>query len=67
MAIATAVQRGTLVYVYDEKGRLITTVPAGNKPEDRLIGYTSTTVSVKRGRLVYTYNERGGLMSTHPA
>jgi hypothetical protein len=67
MPIATAVQRGSLVYVYDEKGRLMTTVPAGNKPEDRLTGYTSTTVSVRRGRLVYTYNEKGGLISTHPA
>jgi hypothetical protein len=67
MPIATAVQRGTLVYVYDEKGRQLMTIPAGNKPEDHLTGYTSTTVSVRRGGLVYTYNEKGGLISTHPA
>jgi hypothetical protein len=49
MPIATAVERGSFVYVYDEKGRQILTITAGNKPEDGLTGYTSTTVSVRRG------------------
>jgi hypothetical protein len=67
MPIATAVQRGTLIYVYDEKGRHMMTIPAGNKPEDGLTGYTSTTVSVRRGGLVYTYDEKGRQLSTHSA
>jgi hypothetical protein len=67
MPIATAVQRGTLVYVYDEKGRQILSISAGNKPEDGLTGYTSTTVSVRRGGLVYTYDEKGRQISTHSA
>ncbi|HEX9871590.1 MAG TPA: hypothetical protein VGC99_23910 [Candidatus Tectomicrobia bacterium] len=46
MAIATAIKRGSSVYVYDEKGRQILTLTAGPKPEDGLTGYTSTTVSV---------------------
>jgi hypothetical protein len=67
MPIATAVQRGTLVYVYDEKGRHLMTIPAGHKPEDDLVGYTSTTVSVRRGGVVYTYDEKNRLISTHSA
>ena len=63
MPIGTAVKRGTLVYVYDEKGRQIMVLPAGNKPEDGLTGYTSTTVSVRRGGLVYTYDQKGRQIS----
>ena len=59
MAIGSAVQRGPFVYVYDEKGRQMTAVPAGNGPEDGLTGYTGATVSVRRGAFVYTYDERG--------
>jgi hypothetical protein len=67
MAIATAVERGAFVYVYDEKGRQILTISTGNKPADGLTGYTSSTVSVRRGGFIYTYNEKGGQISTHTA
>jgi hypothetical protein len=43
MAIATAVQRGTYVHVYDERGAELCSVPAVNG----LLGYTSSSVSVK--------------------
>ncbi len=59
MAIGSAVQRGSFVHVYDEKGRQMTAVPAGNGPEDGLKGYTGATVSVRRGAFVYNYDERG--------
>jgi hypothetical protein len=65
MPIATAVKRGSFVYVYDEKGRQILSISAGNKPEDGLTGYTSTTVSVRRGGFVYTYDEKGRQISSH--
>ena len=65
MPIATAVKRGSVVYVYDEKNRLLLSITAGNKPEDGLVGYTSTTVSVRRGGVVYTYDEKNRLISTH--
>ncbi len=58
MAIGSAVQRGSFVYVYDEKGRQLTALPAGNGPEDGLRGYTGATVSVRRGSFVYTYTNR---------
>lgn len=68
MAIGNAVQRGAWVYVYDEKGRQITSIGAGNvKTDDGLKGYTSTTVSVKRGAWIYTYNEKGRQLSSTPA
>ena len=54
MAIGSAVQRGSLVYVYDEKGRRLTSLLAGKGPKDELQGYTSSTVSVRRGSLIYT-------------
>ena len=63
MAIGSAVQRGSLVYVYDGKGRL-TSLLAGKEPKDVLQGYTSSTVSVHRGSLIYTYDERGRRLSS---
>lgn len=63
MAIGNAVQRGSFVYVYDEKGRQLASVPAG----EGLQGYTGSTVSVKRGAFVHTFDERGRQVSTTPA
>ena len=60
MPIATAIKRGSFVYVYDEKGRQILTISAGNKPEDGLTGYTSTTVSVRRGDSFIRTTKRAG-------
>ena len=63
MAIGSAVQRGSFVYVYDEKGRQLASVPAG----EGLQGYTGSTVSVRRGAFIHTYDERGRQVSTTPA
>ena len=59
MAIANAVQKGKMVYVYDEKGRQLCALSAGSGAEDGLKGYTSPTFSIRRGNLIYTYDERG--------
>lgn len=67
MAIGNAVQRGTTVYVYDEKNHQIFTVPAGNGPKDGLKGYTSGTVNVQRGTTIYTYDIKGHQTGTTPA
>ena len=50
MAIATAVQRGHFVYLYDEKNRQTTIIPAGSGPNEGLTGYTAASVSIRRGR-----------------
>jgi hypothetical protein len=72
MAIGSAVQRGSLIYVYDEKGRRLTSLLAGKGLKDGLQGYTSSTVSVRQ-QLVDLYVRRkrpavefdiGGAMTT---
>ena len=55
MAIGNAVQKGSNVYIYDEKGRQIGSVGA----YDGLYGFTSTTVSIRRGTMIYIYDEKG--------
>lgn len=67
MAIGSAVQRGSYVYVYDERGRQLAMVPAGTGPQDGLQGYTGTTVSVRRGSYVYTHDEKGRQLAMTPA
>ena len=64
MAIGSAGQRGSLVYVYDEKGRRLTTLLTGQGPKDGLQGYSSSTVSVQRGSLIYAYDEEGRRVSS---
>ncbi len=56
--IITAIQKGSTVYVYNEKNSTIFTVMG------ELHGYTSTTVTVKKGTTMYTYNERGSVINT---
>jgi len=67
MAIGNAVQRGSFVYIYDEKGRQIGSVSAGSGKDDGLTGYTSSTVNVRRGSFIYTYDEKGRQTGSTPA
>lgn len=63
MAIATAVQRGSSVYVYDEKGRQLFSKSAGG-PKGGLQGYTASTVSIRQGSSIYVYDEQGRQISS---
>ena len=63
MAIGNTVQKGSYVYIYDEKGRQLAYISAGSGPEDGLKGYTSTTVNIRRGGFIYTYDEKGKQLS----
>ena len=65
--IANAVQRGSTVYVYNEKNQQIFTQPAGSGPNDGLKGYTGSSVNIQRGSTIYTYNEKGQQTGTTPA
>ncbi len=51
MAIANVVQRGSFIYVYDDKGKQLCSISAGHGPNDGLKGYTSSTVNVERAGL----------------
>ncbi|QCP47889.1 hypothetical protein FAZ95_01030 [Trinickia violacea] len=67
MAIGSAVQRGSFVYIYDEKGRQLRSLSAGNGPQYGLKGYTSGTVNIRRGSFTFTYDERGRQKSSTSA
>lgn len=59
MSIGSAVQRGNMVFIYDERGHQTGMVAAGYGPHDGLRGYTGSSVSVQRGRMVFIYDEKG--------
>ncbi len=59
MAIATVVQRGSVIYVYDEKGHTIFVKGIGSGPNNGLKGYTNTTVTIQLGSVVQTIDEKG--------
>ena len=59
MPIANAIQRGSVVYVYNENNHQIFAKAVGQGPNDGLKGYTSQTVNIQQGRIIYTYNEKG--------
>ncbi len=64
MAIASAVQRGWSIYVYDEWNNILFSSDAGSGPNDGLQGYTGSSVSIRRGSFIYVYDERGRLTSS---
>lgn len=67
MAIANAVQRGSTVYVYNEKNQQLFTQHAGTGPKDGLKGYTGSSVNIQRGSTIYSYNEKGQQTGTQYA
>jgi hypothetical protein len=67
MAIGKAVQRGTLIYIYDQDGRAVTSVSAPSRwPTDGLKDYTSTNINVQKGTLLYSYDKNGRQTSITP-
>ena len=64
MAIGTCVQRGSYVYIYNEKGGQITTIVSSSNPGEGLQVYTETTLSIRRGTFLYIYDERGHQITT---
>jgi len=67
MPIANAIQRGTTVYVYNEKNQQIFVTSAPNKPGEGLKGYTGGSVNIQRGSSIYTYDEKGRQIAVHSA
>jgi hypothetical protein len=57
--IASAVERGGFVYLYNEKGNQIGCVQGGSGPKGGLMGFTGSSVSVRRGGFVYIYDAKG--------
>jgi len=67
MSIGNALQKGSWVHVYDDRGRQIATIGAGTGKGDGLTGYTSSTVNIKKGSWIHTYDEKGRQISTTSA
>lgn len=60
MAVGSAVQKGSTIFIYDEQGRQTGAIFMGvTKPPDGLLGYTGSSVSVRSGPTIFIYNERG--------
>jgi hypothetical protein len=59
MAIGSAIERGSLIQVFDTNGRTLFSNAKGSGPRDGLLGFTGSTVTVRFGSLIYTYSERG--------
>ena len=67
MSIGNAVEKGSLIYVYDEHGRQLFARSKGSHPGDGLKGYTSNTVNIQNGSLIYTYDAKGRQISATSA
>jgi hypothetical protein len=57
MAIGTAVQKGSSVYIYDANGRQTGSVSCSGS--DQFMGFTGAAVSIKKGSAIYMYDENG--------
>lgn len=60
MAISTAIQKGTSVYVYNEKKQTSATISLSGGTVHSCTG----TINIKRGTTIYMYNENGRQVGT---
>ena len=59
--ISAAAQRGNQVYLYDDRGMVITTIPG------ELVSFTGSSVTVQKGKYYLIYNSRGTTARSIPA
>ena len=59
MAIGSAIERGSLICVYDEHGSTLFQKSRGSGATDGLLGFSSSTVTARYGSVIYTYDEKG--------
>lgn len=60
--IASVVQRGAFLYVYNAKGGQLSVIAAG----DGMTGYTASSVNVRRGNFIYVFDAKGKQTSVIP-
>jgi len=66
MAIGSAIERGSQVFIYNENGLMLYTKPKGSGPHDGLLGFTGSTVTVRAGSTALTYGENGQVLYGKP-
>jgi hypothetical protein len=57
--IGSAIERGSLIYAYDERGMTLFSKAKGSGPNDGLMGFTGSTITARYGSIIYTYDEKG--------
>ena len=57
--IGCALERGSLIVVFDQQGRTLFSKTRGSGPKDGLLGFTGSTVTARFGSIIYTYGEDG--------
>ncbi|MGA8193830.1 MAG: hypothetical protein WB902_10710 [Acetobacteraceae bacterium] len=57
--IGSAIERGSLILVFDQRGTTLFSKARGNGPNDGLIGFTGSAVTARYGSIIYTYDEKG--------
>ena len=67
MAIGSAIERGSMIVVYDESGRTLFSKATGSGPHDGLLGFTGSTVTICTGLSITTYGEYGQIIYTKGA
>jgi hypothetical protein len=60
--IASVVQRGAFLYVYNAKGGQLSVIAAGGG----MTGYTASSVNVRRGNFIYIFDAKGKQTSVIP-
>ena len=59
MAIGSAIERGSLICVYDQHGITLFSKAKGSGAKDGLLEFTGSTVTCASARSVHTYDEHG--------
>jgi hypothetical protein len=67
VAIGSAIESGSVILVYDERGQMLFSKPKGSGPHDGLLGFTGSAVTVRSGSTTFTYGEYGQLIYTKAA
>ena len=57
--IGSALEHGSLIVVYDEKGMSLFSKSKGSGPQDGLLGFTGSTITVRHGSVIYTFDAKG--------
>ena len=59
MAIGSAIERGSMIVVFDEHGMSLFSKSKGSGPNDGLLGFSGSTVTARFGSIIYTHDEKG--------
>ena len=64
--ISSAVERGSLILVYDELRNILFSKPRGSAPNDGLVGFSGSAVTIRAGSVSYTYGQLGAMLFSKP-